>query len=179
MSSNTLRLFFRAATQYYITGRYAVLARLGPVAGNLLHHAVEMYLKGSLSRTMPLDEVKTLRHNLPQIWRVFKAQSENAGLARFDSLVSSLDAFEELRYPNSALAEGMELTMGLSRSTAAPSAEVGARSIPSYELYVQDIDALVTEIFKVASVNPAFFTSGLSERARAHLKESNTQPWAG
>ena len=35
------------------------------VAGNLLHHAVEMLLKGDLSRTLSLDEIKrTFGHAL-------------------------------------------------------------------------------------------------------------------
>src|SRR6202043_1798471 len=35
--------------QYYTIGRYSVLAGVNPVAGNLLHHAIEMFLKGALA----------------------------------------------------------------------------------------------------------------------------------
>ena len=34
-------MFFDLGFQYYIGGRYAVAAGLAPVAGNLLHHAIE------------------------------------------------------------------------------------------------------------------------------------------
>jgi hypothetical protein len=54
------RLFFSTGTQYYVSGRYAVTAGLSPVAGNLLHHAVEMSLKGGLARSMELKELKDL-----------------------------------------------------------------------------------------------------------------------
>ena len=57
MSTRALELFFSSATQYYVSGRYAVFAGLTPVVGNLLHHAVEMYLKGALSKTMTLDQL--------------------------------------------------------------------------------------------------------------------------
>ena len=40
---------FEAAVQYYISGRWAVFNRLYEVAGNLLHHAVEMEIKAALS----------------------------------------------------------------------------------------------------------------------------------
>jgi hypothetical protein len=42
--------FIATGTQYYVAGRYAVIAGLMPVAGNLLHHAIEMCLKGALSK---------------------------------------------------------------------------------------------------------------------------------
>ena len=37
--------YLRLALQYYIAGRSAYFALSWPVAGNLLHHAVEMLLK--------------------------------------------------------------------------------------------------------------------------------------
>ena len=44
--------FCDLATQYYIAGRLAARAAQAPVYGNLLHHAVEMYLKGALVGTL-------------------------------------------------------------------------------------------------------------------------------
>jgi hypothetical protein len=41
-------LYFRYATDYYVAARFAFFARSMPTAGNLFHHAVELYLKGSL-----------------------------------------------------------------------------------------------------------------------------------
>jgi len=40
---------FDTGMQYYTIGRYSVLAGVNPVAGNLLHHAIEMFLKGALA----------------------------------------------------------------------------------------------------------------------------------
>jgi hypothetical protein len=46
--------FFKTGSQYYIAGRFAAFAWFHPVAGNLFHHAIEMYLKGALSKTKSL-----------------------------------------------------------------------------------------------------------------------------
>jgi hypothetical protein len=178
MSSDRIQLaFYSAATQYYVTGRYGVLAGQIPVAGNLLHHAIEMYLKGALAKTMTLKQLRGLSHGLPDLWATFKAKFPSARLARFDSLVSSLHAFEELRYPDPVLSKGTAVTAGMTRvAGAGPSV---ADPVPGYELYLEEIDALVGRIFQVASVNPAFFLARLTTRAREYLKEGNAQPWAG
>ena len=178
MSTNALELFFSSATQYYVSGRYAVFAGLNPVAGNLLHHAVEMYLKGALSKTLTLDQLKQLSHNLPTIWERFKAHVVDPGLDAFDALISSLHAFEELRYPDSILSSGMIGTIGVSRMSGASTGSP-VRPEPKYELYLEEVDAFVDKIFATVSVNPLFFLAGLSTRAREYLKEANAHGWAG
>jgi hypothetical protein len=179
VSTSSLELFFSAATQYYVSGRYAVLAGLVPVAGNLLHHAIEMYLKGGLSKAMTLDQLKVLRHNLPKVWASFKAQAQDPTLNNFDALMSSLSAFEELRYPDSILARGMAVTIGVNRLPDFGSAPTSAVLAPKYELYLEEIDALVNKIFEIVSVNQAFFLNGLNCKARDYLEEANAQRWAG
>ncbi len=178
MSTNALELFFSSATQYYVSGRYAVFAGLNPVVGNLLHHAVEMYLKGALSKTLTLDQLKQLSHNLPKVWERFKAQVTDPGLDTFDALILSLHAFEELRYPDSILSSGMMATIGVSRVSGASTGSP-ARPEPKYELCLEEVDALVDKIFATASVNPLFFLAGLNTRAREYLKEANVHGWAG
>ena len=178
MSTRALQLFFSTATQYYVSGRYAVLAGLSPVAGNLLHHAVEMYLKGTLSKLMTLDQLKTLGHSLPEAWKCFKAQVAAPGLDTFDVLMSSLQAFEELRYPDSVLSKGMSVTIGVSR-VAGASTKGPARPEPEYEVYLEDVDTLVDKIFATSSVNPGFFLARLNTRARTYLEEANVHSWVG
>jgi hypothetical protein len=179
VSTDAFQLFFSTATQYYVTGRFAVLAGQSPVAGNLLHHAIEMYLKGGLAKTTTLQELKKLGHCLPTVWSAFKVRFPNSGLKGFDKLVSSLNAFEELRYPDSVLAHGMSVVMGVIR-TPLPPIPTGAtvRPEPTYELYLDEIDALIGKVFEVASVNPAFFLAGLQPKAQ-YLAEANAQSWAG
>jgi hypothetical protein len=69
MSSSEWEEFFKMAGQYYVVGRFAAFAGLIPITGNLLHHAVEMFLKGGLSKNgVRLVDLKKMGHNLPNIW---------------------------------------------------------------------------------------------------------------
>ena len=178
MSTDTLQLFFSAATQYYVTGRFALLAGQSPVAGNLLHHAIEMYLKGGLAKTTDLPQLRKFSHHLSNAWSAFKGQFPDPALTGFDELVSTLDAFEDLRYPDSVLVRGMLVEMGVVR-TPLPTLAGPIRSEPKYELYLDEVDALVGKVFEVVPVNPAFFLASLQPRAREYLAERNAQTWAG
>jgi hypothetical protein len=77
--------FFTYGSQYYVAGRYGVFAALMPVAANLDHHAIEMFLKGALSKSMTLKEMKNkLGHDLDKTWQAFKTQTADESLERFD-----------------------------------------------------------------------------------------------
>jgi hypothetical protein len=74
-------IFFGNGLQYYAAGRYSFFAGGNYVAGNVLHHAVEMCLKGGLAKTgWSLSKLKKLKHDLPKIWRKFKAETGASGL---------------------------------------------------------------------------------------------------
>ena len=170
--------FFSTGTQYYVAGRYAVIVGLIPVGGNLLHHAVEMFLKGGLAVSMELKELKNLGHHLPRIWRSFKARLGKDGFNRFDHTIDSLHAFEELRYPDSIISRGAQMMMGV---TGTPTLAGSAQIIPtpSYELYLSEVDPLVGAVFEAASINPAFFIARLQSGAQKYLRDTNANPWAG
>ena len=63
--------FARLAGQYLVSGRFAALAHCLPVAGNLLHHSIEMFLKCVLVKSLTLSELKRLGHNLNTLWARF------------------------------------------------------------------------------------------------------------
>ena len=170
--------FFSTGTQYYVAGRYAVIVGLIPVAGNLLHHAVEMFLKGGLAASMELKELKDLGHHLPKIWGSFKTRLGKDGFNRFDPAIDSLHAFEELRYPDSIVSRGAQMMMGV---TGTPTLAGAAQIIPtpSYELYLSQVDPLVGAVFEAASINPAFFMARLRPDAQKYLRDANANPWAG
>ena len=93
-------LLIRSAIDCYAAGRYAVIAGLNPTAGNLLHHAVEMCLKGALAKKgKSTDDLRELRHALPKIWKEFKAQYPYH-LNSFDPTIRGLHQFEEIGYPD-------------------------------------------------------------------------------
>jgi len=174
MSSTDWEEFFKTAGQYYVAGRYAALAGFIPTTGNLLHHAVEMYLKGGLSKNgRSLTDLKKLNHNLPNIWTKFKETFNDPALNQFDDVISSLHRFEDIRYPDLIVAKGMLTTIDITRQGRV--VQPAGRE-PRYELCLEEIDELVGQLFTTASANPAAFLSMRFGKAEAthYLKEQNT-----
>jgi hypothetical protein len=96
MTDQTDWLFISAGMHYYVAGRYAVFAGLNPIAANLLHHAVEMMLKGALAKKgMDLKALRGLNHDVSKIWREFTAQYAIDGSA-FGSVIAELQKFETI-----------------------------------------------------------------------------------
>jgi hypothetical protein len=134
-----------------------------------------MCLKGGLSKTKTLAELKKLNHNLPAVWSEFKAQFKDPSLTQSDSVISALHKFEELRYPDSVLAKGMLCTVSIKRSSSKIAASSAGGLPPRYDLCLEEIDNLVANIFRVASVNPKFFMGGLNKYAKQYLSEENVE----
>jgi hypothetical protein len=172
MSDRERERFFSTACEYYIAGRFAAFADLNPVVGNLLHHAIEMYLKGALAKTKSLEELnRGFKHNLPNLWEAFKQQANDAALERFDRTIAELHRYEEIRYPDSILAKGMASTIEILRSNL-PNAYQGP-VVPEYRVCVQEIDELVEATFSAARFNPQFFFRGRKPLAREFLTRDN------
>jgi hypothetical protein len=166
--------FFKTAGQYYVAGRFAAFAGFIPVTGNLLHHAVELYLKGGLSKQgMSLVDLKKLGHSLPNIWTKFKSTFNDPALDKFDSLISSLHRFEDIRYPDLIVQDGMQAMINIVKQV--PPNPLSGPLLPRYDLCVQDLDELVGQVFTTASANPAAFLSMRfhKEEARKYLSEEN------
>ena len=152
--------FFVYGSQYYLAGRYGMFAGLLPVAANLHHHGIEMLLKGALSKTMTLEELKEkLMHNLPKMWRKFKKQANDPSLNQFNKVIKELSKYNDVRYPDKTLHSGARMMFDITRAGAAQSSETGkmGTSMPKYKLCLEDIDDLVSEIFRVASRNPKVY----------------------
>ena len=169
--------FIQRATQYYIAGRYAAIAQLFPVCANLLHHAVEMYLKGMLSRHQSLDELRGMKHNLKRAWRTFQRHFPEPHLKQFNASISALHKFERLRYPDETLEKGMIGQFSLLREHDTTLASFGKSPPPTFKFVLEDVDHLVTTIFEVGRVNPHFFLGSLNGTARSYLTQSNAHPF--
>jgi hypothetical protein len=165
--------FFKTGCQYYVAGRFAAFASFHPVVGNLIHHAIEMYLKGALSKTKSLSDLRKLSHDLPSIWAAFKVQANDPALDRFDAMIAGLHDYEELRYPDSVIAKGMESTINIVRSSLPTGTATGGTSVPPYEVCVQDIDELVDVIFSAAGRNPKAYLR-FNDTAHEFLIKDNT-----
>jgi hypothetical protein len=159
--------FFRYGCQYYVVGQYGVFAGLIPVTGNLHHHAIEMLLKGALSKSMSLEDMKKkLSQQLDKIWDAFKAQTGDASLSRFDKVIEELNKFEDIRYPDELLEKGASMMFDVAKAGAAMSSVIGV-SEPQYKFCLEEIDELVGEIFKIASRNPDAYLKSMMVRPDA------------
>jgi len=174
LDEDVIHGFFRYGCQYYVAGRYGVFAALIPVAANLQHHAIEMLLKGALSKTMTLAEMKNkLGHKLDKCWEAFKGMAGDASLRRFDQVIAELNKFEDIRYPDEILKSGASIMFDVTKAGVAMSSVSGV-SQPQYRLCLEEIDELVGEIFKIASRNPdAYLKSMLREHALQYLNRDN------
>jgi hypothetical protein len=163
--------YFALGVQYYVAGRSAAFAHLNPVAANILHHAVEMCLKGALVSQILAG--KKYKHRLVDLWAAFKAQAtDQHELVRLDTSVIGLHRYERLRYPEDFMREGMSSMLHLESAPVElpePVPAPIAKDPPRYDLVLRDIDELIAVIFAQANVNPVFFTGGLNPAARACL----------
>jgi hypothetical protein len=151
--------FYRMGVEYYIAGRFGALHGLTPVPGNLLHHAVEMVLKGKLAHHYSRADLKNqFRHDLARCWRGFKSIFPTEDLSAHDDVVNTLNEFEDLRYPDDMLKFGAHITIGFvtrSQMGGPPSVVVE----PGYMLSVTDLDALMARLFKLCGINPEGYMS--------------------
>ena len=136
--------FVTIAVQYYVAGRQAAIAQLFPVSGNLLHHAVEMLLKGVLCRTKSLEELRANRHNLKRSWNAFRASFPEDELAEFTPAVRTLNKFERLRYPDELLTTGMVGMFALFREHSTSASGSASTGLPLFSLVLEDVDAFVS-----------------------------------
>jgi hypothetical protein len=166
--------FFALGIQYYVSARFSAMAKLLPVSGNLYHHAVEMLMKGQLSRTLPLETLKRkYSHGLKRTWKQFKKLFQAEDLSPFDSLICALDRFERLRYPDNFLKEGMSAMLAWDPPKTPTKISGSAAKVPHYEFAVTDLDRLIDRMFRLCSMNPSFYMADLDEHGMKVLENDN------
>jgi Protein of unknown function (DUF2934) len=167
--------YFSLAVQYYVAGRFAVHSGLNPVAGNLLHHAIELALKGGLARATSSEDLKKkYMHSLSPLWRDFKLSVSDPRLDRLDRTVGELDQFETIRYPEHVEQYGMFASITPTRRDQDAKAPTRLPStVPRYKLYLPEIDELLDAVFAGASINPEFFKGEIKSEAADFLARDN------
>jgi hypothetical protein len=178
--TDRLRLtYFDLGFQYYAAGRCGVAAWWNPVAANLMHHAIEMFLKGGLCPHTTKQARENMRHDLPVVWRAFKAQYDPAGklkLNRFDAFVRALHSYEEIRYPEKMVRDGMGSYFQFGKRTTRVKASGRGANVPKYQLFVADADAMVKAICDASSINAKAFTSKYQqEPGKTFLRHENAE----
>jgi|SRR5215831_14725742 len=170
--------YFRTALHYYILGRYATTAKFSPIPGNLVHHAIEFFLKAALIEQ--LDEAarrNKYRHNLSKLWRLYKRERNNPALDKFNQTISDINKFERIRYPEEILRLGMLAEIGFVRNTFAPPPGAKRPTGARYQLALDEVDELVKLIFEIERINPAFYMGSLDEHAKRYLDHQNKSPF--
>jgi hypothetical protein len=166
------RRYLDAATQYYAAGRFAVVNGLVPAAGNLFHHAIELYLRGSLWQQTNGRKRRKLGHPLGRAWRRFKQELGDSALDEFDGVIGELERFDDLRRPETILRLGTEVSFSFAISAPTPAAPVG-RPVPKYVLVVDEIDRLVAVILRRTGVNPRALAKPLGRAGKEYLVRDN------
>jgi len=162
------RSFFALGTQYYAAARLLFFANGAMVTGTLAHHAVEMSLKGALCSRVPITELRQkFKHSLPLLWDHFKMEKGDVALARFDSTIALLAAFDDLRYPDKVV--GFAVQLSIEPTEILPTPHVSR----NFQLVLRDLDALVQCILAKASVDPLTLGAWLNKEGRAALARDN------
>ncbi|MFO1407941.1 MAG: hypothetical protein U1F08_10460 [Steroidobacteraceae bacterium] len=164
--------FGALAVQYFVSGRAAGLSHMLPVAGNLLHHAVEMALKADLAARHDIAKLKQLGHSLPRLWGEFKAAHPTPVPPKLDEVVKRLHDFEELRYPDSIVKFGAMIEWTISPESVV-AGNTPPPGVPRYLLVLNDVDELMNFVFERASINPLFYTGAMAVDAKQFLTTSN------
>jgi len=147
---------------------------LAPIHGNLLHHAVEMFLKYGLLDVVSREQMRSRQygHNLDWLWERFKEKEGDPALVRFDATVHALHEFEELRYPDKIPNRAIMMAITWLRDDTVTSS--GETKAKQYEVVIADVDRLIIEILKRVGLNPKFFVQHrVSPSGRDALRYQN------
>ena len=126
--------FLDRGMQYYIAGRFCALAQQFPVCANLLHHSLEMFLKGALCRGHSKIQLQLMGHNIWKAWVAFKHLHPDPRLNEFDGTVKALNKFERIRYPDQVLTKGMAGSFELFHEHESNVQSYSATTPPQYKL---------------------------------------------
>jgi hypothetical protein len=161
------------AIHYYAMGRAAAAFHLIPLAGNLLHHSVEMSIKGLLVTKLGLAKLRKISHNLEELWTAAIATQRAMDSETRRETIEQLHRFEAIRYPDNILTHGAAIHVNW---TGLP--RVGSSlTVPVYNLVIEHVDEIFRAVFKATGKNPQFFLPSLSEDARNAMAYRNRNPF--
>jgi hypothetical protein len=136
--------FLKLALQYYLAGRSAYFAFSMPVAGNILHHAVEMLLKSLLAEKGFIETELQFKfgHNVKRLWRTTKRTLADPGLGIYDPVIRRLAPMWGLRYPRRDRSR-YSFQLSLRKEPATPATGDAAKDLPHYHLSLEEVDELM------------------------------------
>jgi hypothetical protein len=172
---------FTYGIQYLGAGRFALASFFAPVGASLLHHAIEMFLKGTLARGDEASAIrrywKTYGHRLGDLWRAVCERYPAEGLHEFDDAIAALDEFEDIRYPEALIKKGAFIELGFAEPVEQQSGAGNLRPEPRFALGMPKIDHLIKRLFEITNFNPEFFSTYLrAPRAAPFFALMNDSP---
>lgn len=162
------------AIQYYVGGRFLALQLQTPVAGNLLHHAIELFLKAALSdiSIKRLRAKKEFGHDLTKLWAEYCIRVKEQNQLHTKT-INDINKFEEIRYP-SEHREELALHMAVFRQPDGKS----MGQLNAYAFVLEEVDSLISYIlnFPKLAQHISLVTNPLPEYSKRCLLESNRHP---
>ena len=158
-------------------GRFSAASHFTPVSANLLHHAVEMFLKGCLVTKVGFDLLPRRKagHDLNALWEKFREYFPDPKFERYTTAIAELHNFEQIRYPEKLITNGGLLGVGF--LSGVKNVQLYGPKLPEYQLAVNDIDDLVKDLFDAGNVNPMFYSTILSQQYSSQFFQlRNTSP---
>lgn len=166
--------FLPLGLQYYVGGRFLALQLQTPVAGNLLHHAIELFLKAALS-DLPIKKLRSRKdfgHDLLKLWAEFSQRSGGSNEQHVKA-INDINKFEEIRYPSENVEE-LSLHLAIFRQ------KDGKNMGPSeaYSFVLEEVDSLVSFILSYPKISGFInnMTAHFSELSKNSLLEANKYP---
>ena len=162
----------RYGIQYYVAGRFAAASGFTPVLANLLHHAVELFLKACFAYDDPVERIRQYgsgktgyRHNLPLLWVEFKKRNAAAVRPEFDRIIDALHKFEEIRYPEQLIDDGATIIINIFAVDDQPRDGHEAEQT-SYLLSLPEVDELMGLLFASTRCNRELFLAEVNDERR-------------
>jgi hypothetical protein len=172
----------RYGLEYYVAGRFATAHGFNPISANILHHAVELLLKACLAHDDPLERIldywhpkKGYGHDIVRLWEAFKARQTVAVPTEFDEIITSLHAFEDIRYPETLIRDGAMISIGIFE-VEHPALRDGQLPEKLYVLMLPQIDRLMGFLFKASGANPPAFLPRVTDDGQALVYYNMLRP---
>lgn len=156
--------------QYYVAARSTSFGYFIPVAGNLFHHAIEMFLKFLLLKHYSPEQLWTdFGHDLKKLWKEYKLRINNSDLNQYDKLIGSLNKIEDLRYPE----RGYQFFIDFRKEYYSHSKGPMMKGMKEYRLNLEQIDEFVKKLL-VRHVTPEWIKNLLVHGdAKAQYEREN------
>lgn len=124
-----------------------------------------MYRKAFLADKTTETARRGLGHRLQALWAEFMRRTDR----RYETitpLVTALDSFEEIRYPEGILAQGLYFVAA--PRDALPVADVLGGSPPAFVLQIRELDIVARTILSECDLNLDVLRANLRPEAREH-----------